>query len=102
MPSFCEIYHLSETIIKQPTCFKKPSNLSCIDQFLYNYSNCSQKSLVFETGFSYFHKLIVTVMKSHIPKSQQINVGMDEMYEIAQQAKHRYLGIDEINLQNWQ
>ena len=32
---------------------------------------------------------------------QRIHVGMDEMYEIAQQAKHRYLGIDEISVQNW-
>ena len=101
MLSFCDMYHLTDIIIKQPTYFKKPSNLSCIDQFLYNYSKCSQKSLVFETGLSDFHKLIVTVMKSHIPKRQQINVGMDEMYDIAQQAKHRYLEIDEINVQNW-
>ena len=29
MKSFCEIYHLTD-IIKQPTCFKIPSNPSCI------------------------------------------------------------------------
>ena len=69
MPSFCEIYHLTN-IIKQPTCFKNPSNPSCIDLFLTNNANCFQKDSVFETGLSDFHKLIVTVMKSHIPKQQ--------------------------------
>ena len=69
MSSFCEIYHLTD-IIKQPTCFKNPSNPSCIDLFLINNANCFQKSSIFETGLSDFHKLIVTVMKSHIPKQQ--------------------------------
>ena len=52
MSSFCEIYHLTD-IIKQPTCFKNPSNPSCID-----HPSCI------------FHKLIATVMKLHIPKQQ--------------------------------
>ena len=67
MSSFSEIYHLTD-IIKQPASFKNPSNPSCIDRFLTNNGNCFQKSSVFETSFSDFHKLIVTVMKSHIPK----------------------------------
>ena len=69
MSSFCEIYHLTD-IIKQPSCFKNPSNPSCIDLFLTNNANCFQKSSVFETGLSNFHKLIVTVMKWHILKQQ--------------------------------
>ena len=66
MSSFCKIYHLID-IIKEPTCFKSPSNPSCIDLFLTNNANFLQKCSV-ETGLSDFHKLIVTVMKSHIPK----------------------------------
>ena len=66
MSSFCKIYHLIDTI-KEPTCFKSPSNPSCIDLFLTNNANFLQKCSV-ETGLSDFHKLIVTVMKSHIPK----------------------------------
>ena len=93
MSSFCDIYHLTD-IIKQPTCFKNPSNPSGIDLFLANNANCFQKPLVFETGLFDFHNFIVTVTKSHIPKRRQSNVGMDEMYEIARQAKHGYLGID--------
>ena len=69
MSSFYEIYHLTN-IIRQPTCFKNPSNPSCIDLFLTNNANCFQKSSVFETGLSGFHKLIVTVKKSNIPKQQ--------------------------------
>ena len=69
MSSFCEIYHLTD-IIKQPTCFKNPSNPSYIDIFLTNNANCFQKSSVFKTGLSDFLKLIVTVMKSHVPKQQ--------------------------------
>ena len=35
------------------------------DIFLTNNADCFQKSAVFETALSVFHKLIVTVMKSH-------------------------------------
>ena len=51
-------------------CFKNPSNPSFIDLFLTNSANCFQKSSVFETGLSDFQKLIVTVIKSHIPMQQ--------------------------------
>ena len=69
MSSFCEIYSLTD-IIKHPTCFKNPSNPSCIDLFLTKNANCFQKSSVFETGLSDFYKLIFTVIKSHVPKQQ--------------------------------
>ena len=72
MSTFCEIYNLTN-IVKQLTCFKNPSNPSCIDLFSTNNANCFQKSSVFETGLSDFHKLIVTAMKSHIPKQQSQN-----------------------------
>ena len=72
MSTFCEIYNLTN-IVKQLTCFKNPSNPSCIDLFSTNTANCFQKSSVFETGLSDFHKLIVTAMKSHIPKQQSQN-----------------------------
>ena len=65
MSSFCEIcYYLL------PTCFKNPSNPSCIDLFLTKNANCFQTPSLLKTGLSDFHKLIVTVTKSHIPKQQ--------------------------------
>ena len=44
MSSFCEVCHLTY-FIKQPTCFKNPSNLSCIELLLTNNVNCFQKFL---------------------------------------------------------
>ena len=69
MSSFCKIYHLTD-IIKQPTCFKNHSNPSCRDLFFNSNAKCFQKSSVFETCLSDLHNLIVTVMKSYIPKQQ--------------------------------
>ena len=65
--SFCELYEV-KSIINQSTCYKNPTNPSCIDLFLTNSPNSFQKSTVVETGLSDFHKLIVTVMKSYSPK----------------------------------
>ena len=69
MASFCEIYEL-RSLINEPTCYKNPLNSSCIDLFLTNNVNSFQKTFVSETGFSDFHKLIGTMMKSHIPKQK--------------------------------
>ena len=46
-----------------------------------------------------YNRCQVLCFCSHL--RQRIHVGMDEMYEIAQQAKRRCLEIDEINVQNW-
>ena len=54
-----------KSIINQSTCYKTPTNPTCIDLFLTISPNSFQK---FETGLSDFHKLIVTVMKSYSPK----------------------------------
>ena len=54
---------------REPTCFKKPNNPSCIDLFLINTIRSFQETQVFETGLSDFHKLVVTPLKSNFPKS---------------------------------
>ena len=54
MSSFCEIYHLTD--IMQPICFKSFKFIMQIFSF--------------ETGLSDFHKLIITVLKSPIPKQK--------------------------------
>ena len=51
------------------TC-KNPLNPSCIDLFLTDNIKSFQKKIVSETGFSVFHELIGTMMKSHIPKQK--------------------------------
>ena len=68
---FCLNYNLSN-IIKEPTCFKNPENPSCIDLMLTNFPKGFQNSMAIETGLSDFHKMIVTVMKSHYKKHKII------------------------------
>ena len=64
---FCDSYNL-KNLIKEPTCFKNPSNPSCIDVMLTNSNRSFQKSLNIETGLSDFHKMTVTVLKTTFPK----------------------------------
>ena len=47
---FCDIYNL-KNLVKEPTCFKKPDNPSCIDLFLTNRSRTSQCTTTIETAF---------------------------------------------------
>ena len=49
-----------------PTCYKHPDNSVYIDLILTNSPNCFQSSSTFETGFSGFHKLILTFFRSEI------------------------------------
>ena len=50
------------------TCFKNPSNPSCIDVMLTNHPRSFQNSLGTDTDLSDFHRLTVTVMKAYPPK----------------------------------
>ena len=38
--------------MKQPTCYKKPTNLTCIDLFLTNAPRSFQSTSAVETGLS--------------------------------------------------
>ena len=67
MQDFCDVYNL-KCLVKEPTCFKNPENPSCIDLILTNKPRCFQNTMVIESGLSDFHKLTVTVMKTHFPK----------------------------------
>ena len=66
-PSFSEVYEV-KSIINQSTYWKNPTNPWCIGLFLTNSSNSFQKTTVLESDLSDFHKLIVPMMKSHLPK----------------------------------
>ena len=65
--TFCSIWNL-KSLGKEPTCFKNPSNPSCIYLFLTNITRSFQETQVFETSLSDFLKLVVTVLKSTFPK----------------------------------
>ena len=62
MKSFCKSYGL-ENLIRQPTCYKNPSNPVCIDLILTNVPGSFQITCVVETGLSDFHLMTFTVMR---------------------------------------
>ena len=65
----CFSYNFDLTnLIKEPTCFKNPENLSCIDLILRNRPWSFQNSCAIETGLSDFHKMTHTVMKKYFQK----------------------------------
>ena len=64
---FCNVNSL-KTLNRGPTCFKNPSNPSCIDLFFTNRQQGFQQTHAIGTGISDFHKMVVTVMKTHYKK----------------------------------
>ena len=64
--SFCDVFGLSN-LVAAKTCFTKNSS-SSIDAILTNRPRCFQKTSVFGTGLSSYHGLVMTVMKSHLPR----------------------------------
>ena len=56
--------------IKEPTRYKNPDNLSCIDLFLTNRPKCFQSTMTMETGISDFHKMVNTVLKTFYKKQK--------------------------------
>ena len=67
MESFCESYRF-KSLIKDLTCFNNPGNPSSIDLMLTNSPYSFQNSCVIETSPSYFHEIIVSVMKTTFQK----------------------------------
>ena len=66
---FCNVNSL-KTLNIGPTCFKNPNNPSCIDLFLIKQQQCFQQTCAIETSISDFHKMVVTVMKTHYKKQK--------------------------------
>ena len=68
-------------IVKEPTCFKTPDNPSCIDLILTNRNQYFQNTTVVETSISDFHKMVLTVIKSHYikakPRKNLIKTNLD-------------------------
>ena len=67
MGNFCNSYSLN-SLIKQLTCFKNPKNPSCIDLILTDKTRSFQSTCVIETGLSDFHRMTVSVLKTHFRK----------------------------------
>ena len=67
---FCNVNSL-KTLNRGPTCLKNPSKPSCIDLFFTNRQQGFQQTHAIETGISDFHKMVVTVMKTHYKKQKE-------------------------------
>ena len=65
--SFCDDYSL-RSLIKQPTCYKSPTNPTCINLILTKRPQSLQSTCVLETGLSDFHLMTLTVMKKTFKK----------------------------------
>ena len=67
MESFLYEHELSN-LVKEKTCFKNMQNPSCIDLLLTNNSYAFQQTTTVCSGLSDCHKLVLTVLKTSIPK----------------------------------
>ena len=66
---FCAIYSFKH-LIKETTYYKTPINPKCIDFMLTNRQQGFQNFCVIETGFSDFHQMTVTVLRSYFLKAE--------------------------------
>ena len=69
MEGFFDTYDL-RSITTEPTRFKNPENLTCIDLILTNHPHSFHNSYVIETGLSDFHKMTVAIMKASFQRLQ--------------------------------
>ena len=69
MEGFFDTYDL-RSITTEPTRFKNPENLTCIDLILTNHPHSFHNSYVIETGLSDFHKMTFTIMKASFQRLQ--------------------------------
>ena len=67
MSEYCETHNL-QNLVKDPTCYKSPHKLTCIDPILTSFPKSFQHTQTIETGLSDFHKLTLTVLKKHFSR----------------------------------
>ena len=67
MSEFCAIYGL-KNMVNEPTCFKSKEKPSCVDLILTNKFRNFQSTVTIESGLSDFHKMTVTILKTHFKK----------------------------------
>ena len=69
LEEFCDLHSL-KNLIKVPTCFENPDFPTSIDVMLTTSCRSFHNSCATETELSDFHKMIVTVMKSHFQRKE--------------------------------
>ena len=99
MKSFCENYGL-KNLIRQPTCYKNPSNPVCIDLILTNVPRSFQSTCVVETGLSDFHLMTLTVMRKSFKKYQPKIINY-RSYKNFSNEKYRETLINNLSKENF-
>ena len=99
MKSFCENYGL-KNLIRQPTCYKNPSNPVCIDLILTNVPRSFQSTCVVETGLSDFHLMTLTVMRKSFKKYQPKIINY-RSYKNFSNEKYRETLINDLTKENF-
>ena len=67
LKDLCNLYYFTR-LINKPSYWKNTSNSTYIDFILTNRSKYLQKSNTIDAGLSYFHKMVVTMMKTDFRK----------------------------------
>ena len=62
--------HSAKNIAKGETCFKSIENPSCIDLFLTNKPNLFFNTSTINTGLSYCHKMVATILRKTFQQAQ--------------------------------
>ena len=69
MKNFCQIYNF-KNLLDRPTCYKNPTNPSCVDLIITNKTRTFQNSCTFETGLCGFHKMTLLLLRSSFAKQK--------------------------------
>ena len=72
MQNLCDVYNLYN-LVKEPTCFKGPPK--CYDLILTNCKHNFQNTQALTSGFSDFHKMTVTILKTEFVKPEPIHIN---------------------------
>ena len=83
--AFCDNYSF-KSLIREPTCYKSPSNPICIDLILTNAPQKFESTCVLETGLSDFHLMTVTVMRKIFKKSKPRTINYRSYKQFANEA----------------
>ena len=89
MKPFCKNYGL-KNLIRQPTCYKNPSNPVCIDLILTNVPRSFQSTCEVETGLSDFLLITLTVMRKNFKKYQPKTINY-RSYKLFSNVERRQL-----------
>ena len=85
------INHGLKSLMRQPTCYKSPSNPACICLILSNTPQKLQRTCVLETGLSDFHLMTVTVMRKILKKLKQRAINYRSYTHFSNEASGEYL-----------